>query len=372
MQLSERLSLSLKTHLNWNKSRLDCFVGMLLGLIQLRQINLTELALSFSSDARIKSRYRRLQRFFSQVHFDYDAIARLIVQMFGLDQQFYYLTLDRTNWQWGDKDINILTLAIVYRGTAIPVYWMILNKRGNSNQRERIALLKRWIRVFGRQNLRGILGDREFIGGMWWQWLSENHIAFVMRMKESQLVARGTTGPRTAKKIFSNLGIGQQRTLRKACWVSHQRVFLSALRLHSQELLILASNRDWGREVFDTYALRWEIETLFQCLKGRGFHLERTRLIQYARIKKVLALLAIGFCWAHKTGEWKHKVVRALKIKKHGRLEQSLFRYGLDHLRDELLGASHEAVHTTRLWILFLLPPDFILLDNDGKVHLDL
>jgi len=33
-----------------------------------------------------------------------------------------YLALDRTNWKWGKKNINIFTLAIAYKGVAIPVY----------------------------------------------------------------------------------------------------------------------------------------------------------------------------------------------------------------------------------------------------------
>ena len=33
------------------------------------------------------------------------------------------------------------------------------------------------------------------------------------------------------------------------------------------------------------YALRWEIETLFSCLKGRGFNLENTRLTDPRRVK---------------------------------------------------------------------------------------
>jgi len=41
-------------------------------------------------------------------------------------------------------------LAIAYKGTAIPVYWILLDKRGNSNTRERIALMKRFIKQFGK------------------------------------------------------------------------------------------------------------------------------------------------------------------------------------------------------------------------------
>ncbi|MBL0229505.1 MAG: hypothetical protein IPP76_01415 [Moraxellaceae bacterium] len=37
---------------------------------------------------------------------------------------------------------------------AIPVYWLVLNKKGNSNQRERICLIHRFIRQFGRDNIK--------------------------------------------------------------------------------------------------------------------------------------------------------------------------------------------------------------------------
>jgi len=51
----------------------------------------------------------------------------------------------------GPEQHKLLTLAIVYKGSVIPVYWLILNKQGNSNQKERIALLQRFIRQFGHQ-----------------------------------------------------------------------------------------------------------------------------------------------------------------------------------------------------------------------------
>ena len=33
-------------------------------------------------------------------------------------------------------------LGIVFKGTAIPIYWMLLDKRGNSDTPERMALLQ--------------------------------------------------------------------------------------------------------------------------------------------------------------------------------------------------------------------------------------
>ncbi|PWQ92287.1 hypothetical protein DKW60_21715 [Leucothrix pacifica] len=88
--------------------------------------------------------------------------------------------------------------------------------------------------------------------------------------------------------------------------------------------------------------------------------MEVTRLTHYFRIKKMVALLVIGFCWAHKTGEWKHKMIKPLRVKNHGRLEKNLFRYGLDHLTDQLMSGALDALETSRLLLLFLCPPDWL------------
>ncbi|SKA90049.1 hypothetical protein SAMN02745130_03087, partial [Thiothrix eikelboomii] len=78
MDLSDGLRDSLKAYLGWGKPRLDCFVSMLLALLNARQMNLSLLAVHIDSDTEIASRYRRMQRFFSQVFFDYNDIAHLI------------------------------------------------------------------------------------------------------------------------------------------------------------------------------------------------------------------------------------------------------------------------------------------------------
>jgi hypothetical protein len=357
MELHDGLREILKARLGWGKCRLDCFIGMLLALLRLKHISLSQLALAFSSRAEPDSRYRRLQRFFQEAVFDYDAVAGLIMGMFAFHDRPYYLTLDRTNWKWGGENLNILTLGIVYKGAAIPVYWLVLNKQGNSNQRERIALLQRFIRQFGRGGILGVLGDREFIGDRWWQWLNGQRIPYLIRIKENQGVMDRHGHSCAVRRLFADLERGKSRVLRNRRRVGHQWVWLSGMKLDGGELLILAANHRF-RQPLAVYGLRWQIENLFQCLKGRGFHLEETRLTRYFRIKKVMALLAIAFCWAHKTGEWKHQVVRPLKTKKHGRPEHSLFRYGLDYLTDKLLQGLLALEERFRLLALFLYPPE--------------
>jgi hypothetical protein len=368
MDLSDGLRDSLKAHLSWGKPRLDCFVGMLLALLNARQMNLALLAVHIDSDTEIASRYRRMQRFFSQVFFNYNDIAHVLMGMFAFSGQQYYLTLDRTNWKWGKSNLNILTLAVVYQGAAIPVYWMVLNKRGNSNQRERIALLQRFISQFGRNNILGVLADREFIGGQWWKWLSSKEIPYLIRIKGNQLMTDKHGKEAHVRSLFANLKPGKRRVLRHRREVSGEWVWLSGSKLPSGELLIVASNH-YTVDPIGTYRLRWEIENLFQCLKGRGFHMEATHFTKPRRIKKMMALLAIGFCWAHKVGEWKEKAVKPLKMKKHGRKEQSVFRYGLDYLTDLLNRRVREKVDMLRLLLLFLCPPQFMTME-DGRMKL--
>lgn len=101
LQINELATL-LNEHFQWNKVRMDCFVGMLMALIGVGTINLTQLALSFPSRAQIVSHYRRMQRFFSQHWLDYNAVARFIMKLYEFIDADIYLSLDRTNWKWGN------------------------------------------------------------------------------------------------------------------------------------------------------------------------------------------------------------------------------------------------------------------------------
>jgi hypothetical protein len=88
-------------------------------------------------------------------------IARLIFKLLTHEPP-YRLAMDRTNWKVGQTNINLLTLAGVYRGVAFPLLIAMLDKRGSSNTPERIALMKRYTRLFGDDTIDCLLADREF------------------------------------------------------------------------------------------------------------------------------------------------------------------------------------------------------------------
>jgi hypothetical protein len=333
-QINELVSI-LNQHFCWNKARMVCFVGMVVGLLKTRSVNLAEIATGFAGDAGLMSRYRRLQRFVHGHRISYDKVAWFVMTLFGFIDQPFYLAMDRTNWKCGRKDLNILVLAVVYQGVAIPVYWLLLNKRGNSNAGERIALMKRFVGQFGKEKLLGLLADREFIGERWLAWLKAEGIGFCIRIKKDAIVpdSRGEFGQ--VQRLFRLLAVGETLALQGARQMKGVTVHLTGLRLGDGELLIVATDKAYP-DAIGVYGKRWQIETLFSCLKGRGFNLEDTRVTDRARIKRLLVVPVVAFCWAHKVGEWRHEV-KPITVKKHRRPAKSIFRLGLDWLRDNLL-----------------------------------
>jgi Transposase DDE domain len=324
------LERTLGETLPWNKARINFSSKFLIALIQVRTVNLVEIANSFAGRAKEESNYKRIQRFLRRFELSYAVIAIFVVQLLGLPKP-WVLTIDRTNWQFGKHEINILTMGIAYKGAAFPILWVMLDKKGNSNTRERKAIMEEYIKLFGTASILYLCADREFIGKKWFAYLRRNKIDFRIRIKESTLVPNARGQKRNAWQLFAFTRTEEELILEQPRTIWGMPLYFSGMRLKTGEYLIIAS-LCYSPTPVDDYAKRWEIETLFGCLKSRGFRLEETHLTDSDRIKKLIALLAIAFCWAHIVGEWLAEL-KPIKIKKHGRLAKSIFRLGFDKLR---------------------------------------
>lgn len=299
-------------------------------MIEVRTVNLSEIANVFLGRAKRQSHYKRVQRFLRFFELPYAQVARFVVRLLGVPAP-WVLTLDRTDWYLGETPLNIMVLGIAYRGVAFPVLWTILEKKGCSDQTERIAPIREFGRIFGYRAISYLCADREFIGKDWFAWLRSVDVDFRIRVRENTLVTNGRGEVVPVWRLFRSHRIGEPLVLEPARAIWGLPLFVSGVRLSSGEYVIVVAPRFTATALSD-YGRRWEIETLFSCLKSRGFRLEETHLVHPERLKKLVALLAFAFCWAHIIGEW---LVRQqpLKIKKHGRLAMSIFRHGFDHLR---------------------------------------
>lgn len=327
-------------NLHWNRARIACLAQILQALICARTVNLTQIASFFQSNTKQESSYRRIRRFFTEFSFDISVIIPFILTLFSLKGQLI-LILDRTNWKWGGKEINILLLSVAYSGIGIPLFWSVTSLSGTSSTSQRISILKKILQQIGHRRIQAFLADREFIGEEWFRFLKKAKIPFVIRIKKNTLAG----GIRTYYQI-PILELWKTKGRSKSI-VNHpvliwgHLLYVSIYQAKSaKEPMIVVSNVEFDNAI-SLYRKRWEIETLFGCLKTRGFRMEDTHMTAPEKIEKLLFVLAIAFCWSYKLGVAKG-VEEPIPKKTHGRPAKSLFRVGLDWIRSVVLCIERE------------------------------
>lgn len=171
--------------------------------------------------AQTDSSDKRLQRFFREFDLHYGAIAKAVITLMEMPPP-WVLSLDRTEWQFGQTTFNILMLGVVDQGVAFPVVWGLLDKRGHSNPTERIDLVKRFLTLFPPCKLACLTADREFLGKDWFKdLLRYPRIPFRIRIRERDKLHDGRQELR-ARVVFQDLAVGESKVLGRrlwGCWV---------------------------------------------------------------------------------------------------------------------------------------------------------
>lgn len=331
------LERTLKDNLTWNKARIKFLAAFLIALTQTRSVNLVRLAVKFGGCALPESNYKRIQRFLRFFDLSFAELAELLIKLMRLSPPFV-IVIDRTEWKFGSHWHNILTLAIASEEVAIPILWRFLEKKGCSDDAERQQIIKDYLELFPLSSIDYVCADREFASRRWVEFLTAENIPFRLRIKANHELTDKQGRPMKARKLLQTARFGETIVCRRwrKLW-SKYRVCVSGRRRADGELLILVSNEP-SAEMLAEYARRWQIETLFGCLKSRGFGLEETHLKDSERLKKLLGLLAIAVCWSWLCGA-KVCQLKPIKSKKHGRRVKSIFRVGLDGL-ERVLGNS--------------------------------
>jgi hypothetical protein len=112
--------------LEWHPSRTKCFFEIALGIIQSRSVQMQRIAAHFKDETTLEGRTQRIQRFFAEQEIDPAAMAHSILHCLDLEHTPLNLVLDRTNWEFGEKSINYLVLAVQVRGFgAVPLMWTV-------------------------------------------------------------------------------------------------------------------------------------------------------------------------------------------------------------------------------------------------------
>ena len=328
MTASEILFKTIKPHLcGMNQARIKFLSKLIIALISSNTISYEYLARKIETKIKLSSVYRSIQRFFALFEIDDFTVARLIASLVPIGQCGWILTFDRTNWKFGKININFLVLAVAYNGVAIPLFWHLLDKRGNSNWKERIDISNRFIECFGKDVIECFTADREFIGHHWLSYLKKEEIPICIRTKDNIHITDTNGVLKPGKFLFSHLGVGEYSILTQRQTMG--LVFdIVGCKLPTGEYLILLCSFD-PEMALVFYRARWEIETLFSCFKTRGFNFESTHVTDFERLSRIFTVLAFTLCWIHNVGELLN-CQKQIPVKKHGRKAKSIFRLGFE------------------------------------------
>ena len=328
-----------------NLARLKFIDLFIRALCKLQTVCFEKLACGFDNEAQKDSSLRRIQRFIASYELPTKLIAQFIFALLP-EKPSYTIVLDRTNWKLGKSNINILTLAVVYQGTAFPLLFKLMDKKGNSNTTERIEIIDLFISLFGKESIKYLLADREFVGKIWVKYLNDKQIEYHIRVRENFWIVNPKNTMKTKVFwLFNNLKINESRVLNQIYYVNGQLCYLSASRKKNKDgkaelqIIISYSKPDKAQKI---YKERWQIETAFKALKSSGFNLEDTHLTDIDRLAKLLSLVSIAFTWAYLAGIFINQNLKPIRVLKTKRLAKSIFKYGLEFIAKYLLNPKYQ------------------------------
>ena len=293
---------SYHVHLSEKLTRSNYLLTILLIQVvqSIKEVTLESIATKLAMPIKFESRRKKVQRFLSDDEWDLDNIWLLLVigwiQGSIKQNNVIYLAIDLTKWQSN----NILMVSMIWRKRAIPIYWKMLDKQGNSTlENQQLVLIPVFAALSDYSLL--VLGDREFCSVTLANWLRDEKVDFCLRLKKNVCI-------KTEQELWTELKMlglepgnsffNQEVTIRKTApiegfnlagkWLGKYRNVIT-----KEPWYILTSLADLQAAV-DTYAKRFGIEEMFRDFKGGGYNLEKTNLTG-DRLSKLLILLSLAY-----------------------------------------------------------------------------
>lgn len=314
-----------------NLARKKFVILFVLAMIKTRKVQFCEIAQELNNKVKAESNETRIQDFFREVELDYAQVA-LLLAMFLPRRGKVTLCIDRTEWDFGKCQVNILMIVVRCKAITIPLYWELLdNKSGNSHTDDRINLLEKCIDLLGANRIGLFLGDREFIGHRWLKYLKQQGIKFCVRMPKHHKIIREYGLESREDKVEQLLE--HRKVVRiQSCRIDGVWGCMYAKQLQDDILFLFGTAKMEYLPQF--YKKRWRIECFFQNVKKRGFDLEDTHLKKLEKLKKLIAFVSIAYAFAASMGLHHHKKVKPIALKNHGYKANSFSRKGINLIRE--------------------------------------
>ena len=281
-----------------------------------RTVKLERLATLFPQPIKFESRRRQLQRFLKLPQLSVKLLWFPLIKYWLRQQRgsqklkgnqrgnfrkiqhkgYLLLVIDRTQW----SERNLMVVSLICGKRALPVYWQLLAKKGNSNLRQQKALLSPVIRLLRPYRVI-LIGDREYHSAKLAEWLKAKGLDFALRQKRSTCIAENGGDYEALKHLGFQPGM-RQFFVGIHSTQSHQLgPFNLAVRWRrkyrgkggAEPWYILTSLNSLELTLF-CYRARWGIEAMFKDCKTGGYNLEQTQ-VNETRFLALVLLVAIAY-----------------------------------------------------------------------------
>jgi hypothetical protein len=307
------------------------FIWAVVGLIISQTVHLSQWALFRAGPVRAASKERQLSRWLHNERIRplrvYRPLIEKVLQEWAGKR--LYLALDTTQL-W--NRFVIVRLALVYRGRALPLGWMVC-----ASSSATVALARyQWMLVQVAATIPAgsrvvLLADRGFLHVDLMRLAGELGWYFRIRIKANIWVYRATKGRRKVSALMPCPG---RACFYRNVWVTEQRfgpVHLALAHVQTTngyEQWAIVSDEPNGLKTLDEYGLRFDIEENFLDDKSAGFQLESSQIRDAMALSRLCLILATATLYLVSTGTAIVEMGRRHLVDTHWERGLSYFQIG--------------------------------------------
>jgi len=304
-----------------------------------KQVKIERLAATLPLPIQQNSRRRHIQRFLSLnklsvVLLWFPLIQQIMTRHIAKGKQLI-IALDRTQW----KENNILMASVIYLNRALPIFWILLEKKGASDFKEQQIVLRPVIKLFKAHQLV-IIGDREFHSVELAHWLHRQRVKFVFRQKQDTTFRQNRQKFKRLSQVEISPGMKQfltniNLTQKKGFGRFNLAIYWKRKYKRKQEQApwYLLTNLPDCETAVKIYGKRFGIESMFKDCKTGGYNLEGSQASSDRLVRLVLLIaLAMSAAWLqgqHTSSLGKYSYICRQKETHRTRRRHSNFWIGL-------------------------------------------
>lgn len=273
-----------------------------------KQVSIELLATLMPDPIQFESRRRSLQRFLKLDCLNIESLwfplVKKILQAKFKKSKPLKVAIDRTQW----RSQNVFMLSLVWQKRSMPLYWLLLDKKGSSNICEQQALITPVLELLSDYKII-ILGAREFGSVKLAYWLCQKKVKFILRVKQGRYVQENNSdyillsemGLLPGKSFYlSDVKVTKQKGFGTfdiaAYWRRKYR------EKQEDEGWYLLTNLGELKQSIDTFKCRSGLEAMFKDCQTGGYNLEKSHA-NNQRLNSLILLIAIAYSCAILQGQ---------------------------------------------------------------------